>query len=138
MKHALILLASLLVPALAFAQAPASYTLKIYNQGASSPVQSTTAPASAATCNLAASPASAGAVPNPKIAEWNDPANAGKVCRIDFSAFFGGLPMNVLQTATLTVTDDLGQVGPESAPSNPFVMAPPPGLLLNLRVIGGK
>ncbi len=136
MKRVLVL-AFLLAPSVAHAQAPATYTLRVYNQGQATPVQTTSAPASATTCNLAPSATSTAPVVNPRIVEWDDPANVGRVCRLDLASFFGGLPVFATQTATLSVTDDLGQVSDESNQSNPFVRAVPPTALRNLRVVRG-
>jgi hypothetical protein len=117
-------------------QAAPVYTLKLYQPGASAPMQGTTAPASAAVCGQAPSPASTGNVVNPKYAEFDDPAMAGQVCRIDFASFFGGLPVSTLFTATLSYTDANGLTSDESNVAGPFVQGPRP--LKNLRVIGGK
>jgi hypothetical protein len=76
---ALVALALVLLPSLAFAQAPDRYEFRLYSVGASAPTSSTQFPATEVVCNQAPPAATVGTV-NPTRAIWDDPANAGRVC----------------------------------------------------------
>lgn len=67
-----------LLPVCVTAQTPTSYVLKIYNAGASSPVQTFTFQASATVCNQ--TPLTGTTTVNPNKVIWDDIANSGKDC----------------------------------------------------------
>jgi hypothetical protein len=71
-----VMLLALAAPVLA--QAPTSYTLKIYNAGAPSPVQTFVFQATATTCNT--TPLTGTSTVNPNKVVWDDVANPGKDC----------------------------------------------------------
>ncbi len=119
---------------------PYSHILKIYNVGATTPIQSTPAPSGAALCNQEPSIAPTGDVINPTVLEYDDPSNAGKVCRLSLSSFFGGLPIGQRMVGRVVLVDDAaGLTSDESADSNPFVRraAPPQPAHVRIVKIGG-
>lgn len=135
----LLILALVLVAVPASAQsAMYAHRLQVFNVGASTPVQTTTAPASAATCGQAPSADPSADVVNPRVLEYQDPSNPAQVCVVPLAAFFGGLPVGVRQEARLVFVDEAaGLESDPSAASNPFVRrtAPPPPV--RVRVVRG-
>ncbi len=109
MKRFVIALSLILFASSAHAQSIVRWTIRIYNQGAPSPL---TTPvdllAANVTCNL--DPATVISGPNPTKAVWDDPAAVGKVCVWTdpgtgpiLSTPFGGT-----YEATLTATNSAG------------------------------
>lgn len=122
LKLALIALAMLALPAVVRAQAITQYNFRVYNQGASSPIQAPTVLQVAnIVCNQSIT-AGTGTVANPSTLVWNDPVNAGKQCSwtdpgtgVLFSLPFGA------QVYESTLTAQAGTLtSPESARSNLF------------------
>lgn len=133
-----LLLLIALWPTPASAQQRYTHKLQVFNVGASTPIQTTSAPAAAATCGLAPSAVTSGDTVNPTAFEYDDPATVGRVCRVPLSAFFGGLPVNVRQEARLIFVDEAaGLESVPSDPSNPFVRREPPLPPAHVRAVRG-
>lgn len=119
MKSAVLLLAFLALPSLAFAQ---TYELKIYVAGASAPQQSYAL--GSVQCGQTPPPLTASNV-NPTAVVWTDPASPTLVCRWAEAA--GGpilsRPVGSYE-GTLTATNEAGS-SPESARAPFFVKASP-------------
>jgi hypothetical protein len=75
LKKLLIAIGLMCVAAPALAQ---DYRVSVYAPSAQAPLTTVDVPATATTCNLAASPTQP---VNPIGLEWTDPANTGRVCR---------------------------------------------------------
>lgn len=130
MKHTLTLLVLLASAAVAAQGATiASYELQVFQAGVDpvtgNPFSVTTIPATAVTCNLAASTAPTTTLTNPRFVVWDDPTNAGKECRVDRSTYLLGLPVGMNYRAALVA---LAGTAPEqrsvrSGPSSPFTLA---------------
>lgn len=119
-------------------QSPYGAKLLIYNVGATTPVQTTTAPASAATCGMTPSPDPVGDAVNPRVLEYTDPSNAAKVCQVQLAAFFGGLPVGQRQEGRVAFVDEAaGLESDPSAVSNPFVRRTPPPPPARVRILRG-
>jgi hypothetical protein len=124
-----------LFPMLLSAQPITTYTLKTYNVGAPSPIQTFTFQASAVVCNQA-NPA-IGVTANPTKVVWDDTVNAGKACIWTdpgtgplFSVPFGGQ-----YEGTLSQTNSAG-TSVESARA-PFTRpGTVPAPIVGLRFIG--
>jgi hypothetical protein len=142
MTRVAFVLAFLAVASLASAQAPniASYQLNVFAPGVSvttgSPVSTTTYLAAAALCNQTP-PVVPPTVVNPGHFAFDDQANPGKSCIVPLvSTLLPGLPNGVGYETTLTQTDNIGQVSPGSAASNPFNRQGLPAVLTGLHLIG--
>lgn len=127
---------------LLFAQAPniASYDLLVFAPGvdpsAGSPISDTPFPASAVTCNQTAlTPGTT--VVNPTLVEFDDAANAGKVCTINLAGgtVITSLPIASGYVVVLTQTDGNGLTSARSAASNPFGVAASPATITGVKVI---
>lgn len=114
-----------------------AYELQIYRAADSTtgtPFQTSAIALSEVTCNLAPTPPPPTPPVNPRFFEWDDPAIAGRACRVNRAAFVQALPAATGYQATITA---LSAVGP-SARSNvagPFAAAPvPPAAPMDLGV----
>lgn len=114
------------------------YTLLVIAPGqdpaTAAPVQSTDYQAGVFTCNQAP-PTVPASVINPTHVSFDDPANAGKVCVATLIATtLTALPNAPGYVALLTATDNLGQVSPRSAASNPFSRQGAPAAPTTVRI----
>lgn len=142
----LLVLLALLIPAAASAQTGAIVTveLRVFAPGVSpatgTPIQTTQAALNLATCNTTSTaPPAPVVVANPVSVEFDDPTNAGKVCRLDRSAFFGGLPVAVGQyRAALAFGNDVGQTGAPGVSADSFLRLGPVLVPANVRIRGGS
>ncbi len=142
----LALLALLLIPTTASAQTGAIVTVELrvfapgVNPATGTPVQTTQAALSVATCNtVSTAPPAPVVVANPTSVEFDDPTNAGKVCRLDRSAFFGGLPVAVGQfKAAAAFVNDVGQTGAPGVSADAFLRLGPVLVPGNVRIRGGS
>lgn len=107
----------------------ASYELQLYLPGvdavAGAPFSVSTIPLTAVTCNQTPLPVPTTTLTNPRFLVWTDPANVGKECRVDRSAYLLALPAGAAYRATLvalagTATE---QRSARSAPTVPFALA---------------
>lgn len=131
MKSFVIAVCVVLLASSAYAQAPTSYQLKIFNQGATSPLTTTSLAASGFTCNQA--PPDTTNVANPTKIAFDDPANAGKSCVFTDNGTgpLVALPFGTgVYVATLAVVNSAG-TSPDSAVSNSFTR---PGTTANAPV----
>lgn len=137
MKRLFLALIYLAIPALVHAQTITSYTFRVYNQGASAPVQTSVFQIANVQCNQPAVTPPTGTVSNPNRVAWNDPVNAGKACiwndpgtGVLFSLPFGAQ----VYEATIVATNGAG-TSPESARSNLFTRPGlPPAVLTGVLV----
>jgi hypothetical protein len=135
----LILVACLLAPQLASAQAIDGYRLNIYNQGAAptaTPIQSFDFANAAITCNLAPPTVTPGTPVNPTRALWDDPTNAGRVCQWQDPGTgpLFSVPFGAAYEAGLQAYNVAGR-GPESNRVPFSRLAPPTNAPTGLRVI---
>jgi len=136
MTRLILIVALCLVAATLAAQPPpvSGYTLKIFNQGATTPLTTTTLPASSFTCNQTPPPDTSN-VANPTTVVFDDPANVGKVCLYTDPGTgpLLALPFSTgIYFARIAALNSAG-TGPDSLPSPPFtrpgvVGAAPSGL----------
>lgn len=134
-RRILVCAAIVVCPVAALAQTVVSvYTLKVFAPGATAPIQATTAPLTAATCNVV--PLTGRSTVNPTLAQFDDAAHVGMACALPLAAFFGGLPIGAYR-ATMALTDNAGLTSPDSALSNPFERRLAPRAPVNLRVTAG-
>lgn len=119
MKQMLLTLTLLAIPTLAEAQTPTGYLLKVFVQGATSPLMTHTIPAANVQCGQAKVTIPA---VNPNAALWDDPADKAKDC-VYVDTGTGpllALPFGtVTYEATLAVVNVAG-TSADSARSNPF------------------
>jgi hypothetical protein len=71
-------------------------------------------------CNLTPTTPSAGTVVNPGNLEFDDPALAGKACRVNFAAYFASFAAATGYKATTTYTYSDGVVSARSNATGPF------------------
>lgn len=123
------------------AQAPniVSYTLDTYapnvTPATGSPLQSTPYMAANITCNQVALSVPNN-VANPTRFQFDDAANAGKVCIGSLSSgWLTALPNGQGYTTYISQTDNLNQTSVRSAASNPFARQGSPAVLTNLKVV---
>lgn len=119
------LIGFLLLAAPASAQPPTSYILKIFNQGATAPVTTTTIPASSFTCGQTPKvTVSTGTETNPNRLAFDDPANPSTADCVYVDPGTGpilSLPFGAqVYTAVMDVVNAVGTTA-DSASSNPFV-----------------
>lgn len=117
-----------------WAQPPApslSFELQVYLAGVDpqtgAPMQISSIPLTAVTCDLAPTPIPSGTVTNPRFLVWDDQVIAGRQCRVDRSQFLLALPVGTGYRATMTGIGDCGGVictSVRSNTSNPFDRAP--------------
>lgn len=105
----------------AAAQPTLSYTLKVFNQGATQPLSTTTIPAASFTCNAVAPVTTNTANPNKIV--FDDPATAGRVCLFTDTGPTGplvSLPFGSgIYVATIAAVNSAG-ASPDSALSPTF------------------
>lgn len=70
---------------------PASYVLRVYAQGSTTPTTTLSVPVSQISCNQATVPG-VGGVENPSAWRWTDPAAPGRDCVYQDTARFAALP----------------------------------------------
>lgn len=122
---AIVMLLALSAPALA--QVPIDgYRLNVYATGATSPTTFFEFATAATVCNLVASAVVPGTPVNPSIVEWDDPANAGRVCQWTDTGTgpLRASPVGAAYEATLQGYNAAGR-GPESNRA-PFSRLAPP------------
>jgi hypothetical protein len=122
LRKVLIVLALLAMPSLAQAQAPTSYTLKVFNQGATTPVTTTVLPASAFPCGQQKAVVLA-TTHNATKVSFNDPADVTLDCRYTDPGTgpLLALPFGTnVYVVTLNMTNSIGLTSPDSGSSNPF------------------
>jgi hypothetical protein len=109
------------LPSIAHAQGATSYTLKIFNQGATTPITTTALPASGFVCGQPKAVVLA-TTHNPTTVNINDPADATMDCKyVDAgSGPLLSLPFGTnIYVATLSATNPAGSSA-DSGSSNPF------------------
>lgn len=122
MRRRLLVLLMVLTAASVQAQAPSGYVFKVFNQGASSPLQTTTLQASSFVCDQTPPPPVTGTAINPTKVSFNDPVNTGQACIYvdNGTGPLLALPFGTqIYTATIATVNSAG-TSADSASSNPF------------------
>ena len=120
MRTVVLSLLLLFVASLASAQAITGYDVRIYNQGASAPLQGPTT--LAVVCNQTPPAAPPATVVNPTKIWFTDAANAGKACVYSESGsgVLSALPFGAANYEATVVAKNGAGASPESARSNLF------------------
>jgi hypothetical protein len=107
-------------------EAPVSFTLEIWQAGASAPMLSGETPASSLVCalpHMTVDPTAA--VVNPVRVRWADPINVLNDCELQPTTFLFSVPIGTSYRATV-VANGATTRSVRSAPSNPFDRVPVP------------